>query len=680
MRRARRWWFAGLALATVATFAGLWSVTTALRESQSRAQQSQDEFARAQTIRLALWRMDGWMTPRLVREAARPTTDYAAFFSPDDAVNRMLQAVPKGEVLAPSPLLSGSAGWILLHFEVSDAGAITSPQVPQGNLRDLAEGQYLKAGIDPAHMKQLEALRALLPVKEQALESLICQTEKSNDALAWSSENATEIAADTKDSGARQQLSAANAPAPVQTGGGLGGGASKKQIRSVTPENALAQTLTQTEFANRARATTSAQQLAENSSGGMIGDPELDLAASADRVAPARASTLPQPPLPLDAARTVTTAVSIGALVPVWIAEAPPTLALVRRVRENGATRIQGVLVDWKALSDSLLGEVSDLVEGGSVRPIFLADAGFTPTRLASIPAELVVQGVRSTSLASVPTATPAITVAWSAAMLALIAAGAATWAGVSFGDRQARFASSVTHELRTPLTTFQLYSEMLRDGMVSDETRRAQCLETLCRESHRLGHLVENVLSLARLERGASPSTTREATHFDAPALDALIHRLAAERANNIVLTSHCEFSSDAVRLDGDALSQIVGNLLENAAKYGSNGAGSIEVDVSVRLDADALVVVVEDHGRGVSPAAATAIWRPFNRGEAAQSTLPGLGIGLTVSRALAQSMGGSLRLLSRGAAHDSNGRCRGAAFELRLPCAASLSDGRVA
>lgn len=679
MRRARRWWFAGLALATIATFAGLWSVTTALRESQSRAQQSQDEFARAQTIRLALWRMDGWMTPRLVREAARPTTDYAAFFSPDDAVNRMLQAVPKGEVFAPSPLLSGSAGWILLHFEVSDAGTITSPQVPQGNLRDLAEGQYLKGGIDPTHMKQLEELRALLPVKEQALESLMCQTEQSNDALAWSSENATERAFDTKDSGMDKQLPAPNAPPPMQVGGGLGGGASKKQIRSVTPETALAQT----EFANRARATTSAQQLAENSRGGLFGDPGLDLAVSADMDAPARASTLPQPPLPPAVAQAAANSVSIGTLVPVWLAETPPTLALVRRVRENGATRVQGVLVDWKALSNSLLNEVSDLVEGGSVRPIFLADAGFTPTRLASIPAELVVQGVRSTSISLVPTASPAIIVAWSAAMLALIAAGAATWAGVSFGDRQARFASSVTHELRTPLTTFQLYSEMLRDGMVPDATRRAQCLETLCRESHRLGHLVENVLSLARLERGASPSTTREATHFDAPALDALIHRIAAERASNIVLKSHCEFENDTVRLDGDALSQIVGNLLENAAKYGSNSAGSIEVDVTVRLDADVLVVLVEDHGRGVSPAAATAIWRPFNRGEAAQSTLPGLGIGLTVSRALAQSMGGSLRLLPKNAPLASNGHdngTTGAAFELRLPCAASFSDGRVA
>ncbi len=644
MRRARRWWFAGLALAAVATLAGLWSVTAALHDSQSRAQQSQDEFARAQTIRLALWRMDGWMTPRLAREAARPTTDYASFFSPETAVNRMLQAVPKGEVLAPSPLLSGSAGWILLHFEVSVAGTLTSPQVPQGNFRDLAEGQYLKDGVDPTHMKQLEVLRALLPAKEQTLETLICQTEQSNDALAWSTSNP-----------------AAGEKASAPTGGGFGGGG------AVTKQALTKGDSPQSEFANRARASSAAQQLADQTQ-----SPKFDSSVDSSK------EQLP-PPVNLGLAQGGANTLSIGALVPVWIAEVPPTLALVRRVREQGESRIQGVLVDWKALSDSLLSEVSDLVEGGSVRPIFLADAGFTPTRLASLPAELVVTEIRANSLGLVPSATPAIIAAWSATILVLLAAGAATWAGVAFGDRQARFASSVTHELRTPLTTFQLYSEMLRDGMVTDPSRRAQCLETLCRESRRLGHLVENVLSLARLERGALSSTAREATQFDAPALDAFIHQVAAERAATTTVRSHCTFDNDTVRVDRDALAQIVGNLLENASKYGSNNAGLVEVDVTVTADGGELVVIVEDHGRGISPSSAHAIWRPFNRGQAAQSTLPGLGIGLTVSRALAQGMGGSLRLLQPGAVHPSTGNDRrgtGAAFELRLPCAADADE----
>ena len=67
---------------------------------------------------------------------------------------------------------------------------------------------------------------------------------------------------------------------------------------------------------------------------------------------------------------------------------------------------------------------------------------------------------------------------------------------------RRSDFVSAVTHELRTPLTTFSLYTEMLRDGTVPPE-KVADYHETLFRESKRLAHLVENVLSFAKLSRG---------------------------------------------------------------------------------------------------------------------------------------------------------------------------------
>ena len=60
-----------------------------------------------------------------------------------------------------------------------------------------------------------------------------------------------------------------------------------------------------------------------------------------------------------------------------------------------------------------------------------------------------------------------------------------------------------MTHELRTPLTTFRLYTEMLDEGMVASQDTQRSYLRTIRVEADRLGHLVENVLSFARLERG---------------------------------------------------------------------------------------------------------------------------------------------------------------------------------
>ena len=83
-----------------------------------------------------------------------------------------------------------------------------------------------------------------------------------------------------------------------------------------------------------------------------------------------------------------------------------------------------------------------------------------------------------------------------------------------------------MTHELRTPLTTFRLYTEMLDEGMVASAESQRSYLKTLRAEADRLGHLVENVLAFARLERGRAA----DGREIVAPAelLDRLVPRLA--------------------------------------------------------------------------------------------------------------------------------------------------------
>ena len=154
---------------------------------------------------------------------------------------------------------------------------------------------------------------------------------------------------------------------------------------------------------------------------------------------------------------------------------------------------------------------------------------------------------------------------AWASALAGVVALALLLRGTLRLSERRGAFVSAVTHELRTPLTTFRMYSEMLAEGMVSDETSRKRYLETLRSEADRLGHLVENVLSYARLERG------RGAKAKEKVALTPLLERATsrvADRATQSGKTLSLEIDkgikSDLVNTDPGAVEQIVMNLID--------------------------------------------------------------------------------------------------------------------
>src|SRR5205814_1885026 len=79
------------------------------------------------------------------------------------------------------------------------------------------------------------------------------------------------------------------------------------------------------------------------------------------------------------------------------------------------------------------------------------------------------------------------LSLAWAAALLALLAVGLGGWTLIDLSQRRIRFVSAVTHELRTPLTTLRLYLDMLTGGMIQDERQKAEYLQTLHAETDRL-------------------------------------------------------------------------------------------------------------------------------------------------------------------------------------------------
>ncbi len=359
--------------------------------------------------------------------------------------------------------------------------------------------------------------------------------------------------------------------------------------------------------------------------------------------------------------------VVVGGLVPFWSDDGNGDVELIftRSVRVGDQQYYQGFLCDWPKLRDVLLAQITDLVNDARLVPVLGgAQVGaLNGMMLATIPVALEVTAPQPLAVGMLSPARSTVAVAWLAVLAGIAAVAVTLRASIAFAMRRARFASAVTHELRTPLTTFRMYSEMLADGMVSDPQQRQTYLETLRDESDRLSTIVENVLAYARLEDGRCP--TRAVTTTAAKVLDEVLPSLR-RRAETAGLELRLEGDVDeatSIRVDVEAVGQILFNLVDNACKYAADASERI-----VHLDIEArdgrLVLCVRDHGPGVPAAVAATIFDAFDRGTRNDGDpTPGVGLGLALARGLARDMGGDLKLISPV------GDTTGAHFELRLP-----------
>lgn len=337
-------------------------------------------------------------------------------------------------------------------------------------------------------------------------------------------------------------------------------------------------------------------------------------------------------------------------------------LLLLRRVELGGRSFLQGCLLDWLPLARFLEKEVADLLP--DARLVLDDKKNALGRMLASLPVRLEPGLLPATDRAQVDaTLTPvlaSVAVAFGCVLLSIGAFAVLLLGMIRLGRRRSEFVTAVTHELRTPLTTFRMYSEMLAEGMVPPESQKSY-LQTLESESDRLTHLVENVLSSARLERG------RHAGRLETLSLNELITPIASR------LTKRCErarmrldvqmkarASETKLQINPLAVEQILWNLVDNACKY----AASAE-DRTIRLTCEipeggGVAVTVSDFGPGLSRDVRRRLFCGFSKtaSEAARSA-PGVGLGLALSRRLARDLGGDLEFIPRD---------RGACFRLTL------------
>jgi signal transduction histidine kinase len=220
----------------------------------------------------------------------------------------------------------------------------------------------------------------------------------------------------------------------------------------------------------------------------------------------------------------------------------------------------------------------------------------------------------------------------------------------------QADFVSGVSHELKTPLTLIRLYGETLLYGNGFAEEARNSYYQIIARESERLTHLVDNVLDFSRIDRGLKQYSFQEGNLATVVAEIVEIHTLYLRRAG---FTVHVNLVSDPPRLrfDPAALSEIVLNLLDNAAKYCAD-----RKEISVRLQADAANVIleIEDQGIGIPNSEQARIFEQFYRAENSRD-IGGHGLGLFLVKHIMDAHGATIEVKSEPG--------RGSLFRLIFP-----------
>lgn len=208
-------------------------------------------------------------------------------------------------------------------------------------------------------------------------------------------------------------------------------------------------------------------------------------------------------------------------------------------------------------------------------------------------------------------------------------------------------FVANASHELRTPLATIIGYAETLAEEGALDEATRSRFGETIRGEARRMLRIVEDLMSLSRIE------ADRFRVPDEAIELGDLV-RIAIEHAAPLLARRRCtidpaiEPNLPAVRGDYGQLLQLADNLIGNALRYGCN-ATQCQVEVELRSDGPRALFIVRDHGDGIAPEHLPRLTERFYRADAARSRdSGGTGLGLAIVKHIVERHRGTIEIRS--------------------------------
>jgi signal transduction histidine kinase len=202
-------------------------------------------------------------------------------------------------------------------------------------------------------------------------------------------------------------------------------------------------------------------------------------------------------------------------------------------------------------------------------------------------------------------------------------------------------FIGFTTHELKTPLTVILGFADVLsRRANELPSSTVAEVAELLLQEARRLEEIVENMLLLARSERG--PADEPVLLHRIAETVLKNRHwRLPTRERQLLVVGTPGLVSAPTGWTD-----QVIENLVSNAEKYGDPES---PIEVEIRDEGIAVSLTVRDRGRGITADEEKQLFEPFFRANPLEPGVPGIGLGLTVCRKLIGRLGGEIWLRPR-------------------------------
>ena len=219
--------------------------------------------------------------------------------------------------------------------------------------------------------------------------------------------------------------------------------------------------------------------------------------------------------------------------------------------------------------------------------------------------------------------------------------------------EQQLTFLAAIAHDLRNPLGAIRMATSLLLEN--PEQADEKTTLEIINRQASLLNRLVEDLLDRTQIEAGKLDLRS-EIVDIKTLLKDSINLYSSTSSKHALVLQAPPE----ALRLYADParLSQVFNNLISNGIKYSPQGG---KILIEIKTDGDDLLVCFHDSGIGIAASDEASIFEPFHRTDATKKTIPGIGLGLSISKKIIEAHGGTITLKSI----VGDGTC----FTIRLP-----------
>jgi len=222
----------------------------------------------------------------------------------------------------------------------------------------------------------------------------------------------------------------------------------------------------------------------------------------------------------------------------------------------------------------------------------------------------------------------------------------------------KSEFVSNVSHELKTPLALIRMFGETLDSGIVTEEKDKQKFYSIIRKESERLTHLINNVLDFSRIDAGVKEYNFKEADLVEVVrgSMEAFQFQISD---SGFKIESELPDESIILKIDKEAIAQVLLNLLNNAVKYSEEEK---YIKVTLCKDSASALISVIDHGVGISGEELKKIFDKFYRVPAVKTKeTQGTGLGLTLAKHIVKAHGGKIEVESEVG--------KGSRFIVRLP-----------